>query len=67
MIDDHIIIETYFDNISGNSDSFEDIPLSDYRKSSVYEEEQPAGCFCKFNLFDLIYNLLFPQNNLITT
>lgn len=57
MINDHIIIENYFDTPRGNSDSFEDIPLSDYRKSLIHEEEQSAGCFC--NLFCVICNFLF--------
>lgn len=64
MIKDHIIIENYCDTTRGNSDIFEDIPLLACRKSSVCEEQNVCCCF---NLYDLIYNLMFPQNNLITT
>ena len=64
MIHDHIIVENYVDTIRCNTDSFEDIPLNACRQSSICEERNVC---CFFKLYDLIYNLIFPQNNLITT
>jgi len=65
MLDEHTVFENYVDTVRGNSDNFDDIPLSDYRKSSIYEEKQSVGCFC--NLFRFIYKFLFSHKNLHTT